>query len=103
MENYDSEGMMGQNTGIMSDTMDQMEQNAQGDYERSFEPEAPSAPAYEPPQQPYAGEYDQYIEDQAEANLVPQQVAQQPLPFKDISAMASAIADSMVSDDGAIY
>jgi hypothetical protein len=33
----------------------------------------------------------------------PQQVAQQPLAFKDLSQMASVIADSLVTEDGANY
>src|SRR5215831_6144806 len=103
MENYDAEGMMQQNALIVSDTMGQMEQDAAEDFERSFEPaEAPSAPAYQPQQQPYAGDYDDYLEDQAQATLVPQQMPQ-PVPFRDLSQMASAIADSIVTDDGANY
>jgi hypothetical protein len=54
MENYDAQGMMEQNMGVMSDTMGQMEQDAAEDLERSFQPVTqPSEPAYE--QQPYGG------------------------------------------------
>jgi hypothetical protein len=99
MENFDAEGMMEQHMGVMADTMGQMEQDAAQDYQRSFEPEAPS----EPQQQPYDEQYDEYL-DQAEANLAQQQMQQQvQLPFKDLAQMASAIADSLVTDDGANY
>jgi hypothetical protein len=103
MEN-DAESLMQNNMALESGTMSDMEEGAAEDYARSFEPEAPSEPAYQPQQQPYGGEYDQYVEDQAEAmEPPPQQMAQQPLAFKDVSSMASAIADSMVTDEGAAY
>jgi hypothetical protein len=104
MENFDPEGMMEQNTGVISDTMGQIEQDAAQDYQRSFEPEAPSESAYQPQQQPYGGEYEEEYLDQAEANLAQQQMQPQvQLPFKDLAQMASAIADSLVTDDGANY
>jgi hypothetical protein len=101
MENYDAEGMMEQHMGVMGDTMGQMEQDAAEDYQRSFEPEAPSESAYQPPQQPYGGEYDEYLDQAGE--MEPQQQQMPQLPFKDLAQMASAIADSLVTDDGANY
>jgi hypothetical protein len=91
---------------LEKETMGDMEEGAAEDYARSFEPaETPgTAPAYEPQQQPYGGEYDEYLEGEGEAmEPQPQQMVQQPLAFKDMAQMASAIADSLVTEEGSNY
>jgi hypothetical protein len=98
--------MMEQNAALMGETMNQMESDAHGDYLNSFEPaeaEGQLVPGYSQPSPQAEGEYIDAIEEYAEPEQPQAQEQQQPYSFDQVAEIAGAVADGLITDQGAAF